>query len=355
LADPASLHFRRLHELFCCDEDDEDDEDQQDQDQDDTTAEEEEEEAEAEQQEQDDSAAAFFLASSSEAASLLATTTTTTGSARSTPTPQPPPKPTAATATATTVLRINQLTLVRIHWSPNIYLIENFLSPTELSHLLKLISADKNNDNIHHDQHHDHRPHQKKKKKALTFERSYVGDDSHVDPAQRTSTFLNLSKQHDKIIAGVETKAASLLGCFSTTTIEPLQLVRYRPGQFFGVHHDLGDYDDETHRVLLPDKSWYYRRRLVTIFCYLNTLKAATVDDNIAASIDVTGAVGGGGGGGATEFPALGLAVTPRAGTAVVFPNVLVPSGQPDVRTIHAGLPPTNTIKYGLNIWICED
>jgi 2OG-Fe(II) oxygenase superfamily len=239
-------------------------------------------------------------------------------------------------------------------------LIDNFLSPTELSHLLKLISADNTNDNHQHHQRDNHRPHQKKKKKkGLKFERSYVGDDSHVDPAQRTSTFLNLSKQHDKIIAGIETKAASLVGCFSTTTIEPLQLVRYRPGQFFGVHHDLGDYDDETHRVLLPDKSWYYRRRLVTIFCYLNTLQAA-VDDNIddktatavSSSIDVVTA---GGGGGATEFPALGLAVTPRAGTAILFPNVLVPSGQPDVRTIHAGLPPTNIIKYGLNIWICED
>jgi 2OG-Fe(II) oxygenase superfamily len=342
LADPASLHFRRLHELFCCDEDD--DEDQQ-QDQEDSA-----EEEDDEQQEQDKDGSvvsALFLSSSS--AALAATT----GSAMSTPTQ--PAKPTIAAA-ATTFLRINQLTLARIHHSPNIYLIENFLSSTELSHLLKLISVDANDN--HHDQHY--RP-LKKKKKALKFERSYVGDDSHVDSAQRTSTFLNLSKQHDKIIAGIETKAASIVGCFSTTTIEPLQLVRYRPGQFFGVHHDLGDYDDETNRVLLPDKSWYYRRRLVTIFCYLNTLQAAAaaVDDEntdepatAALSIDIAAA---GGGGGATEFPALGLAVTPRAGTAVVFPNVLVPSGQPDVRTIHAGLPPTNTIKYGLNIWICED
>jgi hypothetical protein len=73
-------------------------------------------------------------------------------------------------------------------------------------------------------------------------------------------------------------------------------------------------------------------------------------------------AVAGGGGdntttssGGETDFPACGIRVTPQAGMAVLFPNV-TPMGQPDGRTIHAGLPPTNNeTKYGLNIWICED
>jgi hypothetical protein len=182
LADPASLHFRRLHELFF-------------------------------QNYYNDDAA---LVTSSE------------GSVA-------PPQP--------QLLRINQLMLARIHQSPNIYTIEHFLSATELSHLLKLISAAKSNQ----------------------FERSYVGEDSHYDSDQRTSSFLSLSKQHDKIIANIELKAAALVGCFSTTTVEPLQLVRYTPGQFFGVHHDLGDYNDETNTVLLPPKSCYCRRRIVTI------------------------------------------------------------------------------------------
>lgn len=260
MADPTSLHFRRLHELFFRGDDDDDHH------YDNNTPREE---------------------SSSAAATLV-------------------PK--------TTRLRINQLTLERIHQSPNIYRIENFLSLAELSHLLKLIAA------------------------KPKFERSFVGEDSHIDTEQRTSSFLSLSKQHDKIISNIETKAAELLGCFSTTTVEPLQLVRYTPGQLFGVHHDLGDYDDETNTVLLPPKSCYCRRRLVTIFCYLNTLGLQTLDTSM---------------GGETEFPACGITVAPRAGMAVMFPNV-TPLGQPDVQTIHAGLPPTKETKYGLNIWICE-
>jgi len=41
--------------------------------------------------------------------------------------------------------------------------------------------------------------------------------------------------------------------------------------------------------------------------------------------------------------------VQPVPGRAVLFSNVLA-SGQPDVRTIHAGETVTRGIKYGLNI-----
>lgn len=185
---------------------------------------------------------------------------------------------------------------------------DDFLSSAELSHLLSLIN------------------------KAPKFQKSFVGEDSHVDTEQRTSSFLSISKQHDKVIAAIESKAANLLGCWGTVSVEPLQLVRYAPGQFFDVHHDLGDYDDDADKVLLPPKSMLCKRRLVTIFCYLNTIRHE----------------------GETEFPKCDLKVAPKAGSAVIFPNVLS-DGTPDERTLHAGLPPIHEIKYGLNIWICED
>lgn len=205
---------------------------------------------------------------------------------------------------------IGRIRLERVHSSPNIYVIDDFLCPTELAHLQKLI---------------DNKP---------RFHRSFVGEDSHLETSQRTSTFLSITKQQDAIISAIETKAAStLLGCFSTQTVEPLQLVRYLPGQFFGVHHDLGDYDETTQTVQLPPKSLYgARRRLVTLFCYLNTVEN----------------------GGETHFPQCNLRVQPHPGRAVLFANVLR-NGLPDERTLHAGEPPLKTTKYGLNIWIGEE
>jgi hypothetical protein len=172
-----------------------------------------------------------------------------------------------------------------------------------------------------------------------------------VDDTHRTSTFYSFGKLHDARIAALERRIATLLGCW-VHQIEPLQLVRYEPGQFFGIHHDMGDLlDDDT--VMLPHKDVMYKRRLVTFFCYLNSLEPHQ--------------------GGATYFPHCShLRVTPQRGRAVLWSNVTA-EGQPDARTIHAGevvidhrpprskrtardaKPPPVVVKYGLNIWICEE
>jgi prolyl 4-hydroxylase len=189
-----------------------------------------------------------------------------------------------------------------------------------------------------------------------------------IDNSHRTSTFHSFRKLQDSRISALERRIAALLGCW-VHQIEPLQLVRYMPGQFFGLHHDMGDLleDDGDDIVTLPRKNIVVKRRLVTIFCYLNTLQ----EDQ----------------GGATYFPKCGhLRVIPKRGRAVLWSNVTA-EGQPDARTIHAGEPVvvinTNTgatasddnkvtagndkntekakkceptvVKYGLNIWICEE
>ena len=246
--------------------------------------------------------------------------------------------------------KVEKWYLQRVHQSPNIYTIDNFLSETELEHLTDII-------------------------RKHSFHRSFV-DNQHASDtmqydAHRTSSFVGLTKNHDARIAGIERKVATLLGC-SPSTVEPLQLVRYLPGQFFGVHHDMGDYDEETSVVSLPPKNCLARRRLVTIFCYLNDVEF--------------------GQGGCTLFPACAttdgspLRVQPQRGRAVLFSNV-TRKGTPDPRTIHAGEPvidhsvmvakeqggaddsaslkknkkkasrkqvtPT-VVKYGLNCWLTE-
>jgi prolyl 4-hydroxylase len=198
-----------------------------------------------------------------------------------------------------------------VHESPHIYVIDGFLTETELAHCEAIIHKSK-------------------------FAKSYVDNpDSNatlVDTEHRTSTFVSVAKQADSKVSAMERKSAELLG-LSVDQMEPLQLVRYQQNQFFGVHHDLGNLRPDG-TVELPPKQAYCRRRLATIFCYLND-----VED-----------------GGCTYFPACNdLRVSPKRGRAVLFCNVLE-DGSADPKTVHAGEPVRGKgkVKYGLNIWACE-
>ncbi len=239
-------------------------------------------------------------------------------------------------------VKVDKWTLELVFESPNVYVIDNFLTTPDLEYLDRAILGSQ-------------------------FQQSYVdgkSEESILDSQHRTSTFLSFPKQGNKNLNNIEQKAATLMGCYSTDPIEPLQLVRYLPGQFFGAHHDMADYDESTGEVALPAKHVMAKRRLVTIFCYLNDLEPDQ--------------------GGCTVFPLCvpsnhngePLRVRPKRGRAVVFGNV-TRAGLPDPRTIHAGETvidntkkdtqaarvkgekktkgkPAAPVKYGLNIWMCE-
>jgi hypothetical protein len=192
------------------------------------------------------------------------------------------------------------------------------------------------------------------------------------DKEHRTSSFQSFPKRGNARIAAIERKACDLLGVWNTDCVEPLQLVRYLPQQFFGPHHDLGDLEESTGQVTLPARNPFVKRRLVTLFCYLNDLPVTTGTDGGT----ITDSCGG-----ATYFPTLSLGVQPKRGRAVLFSNVrlvgqsspaepAVPDNDkdappatpslpqvlvPDERTVHEGSPVLAGIKYGLNIWITED
>ena len=55
--------------------------------------------------------------------------------------------------------------------------------------------------------------------------------------------------------------------------------------------------------------------------------------------------------GGETDFPRIGVKFRGRAGEALIFENVLA-NGAGDMRTLHAGLPPTSGEKWLLSQWI---
>lgn len=103
--------------------------------------------------------------------------------------------------------------------------------------------------------------------------------------------------------------------------LEPLQVVRYFPGQKYDPHHDLFDICD------FPQKP----RRHITFLIYLNSMP--------------------GDAGGHTSFPRLNVRVQPTARTALVFNDVL-DNGLDDERTEHGGSAPSSGVKYAINCWI---
>ena len=103
--------------------------------------------------------------------------------------------------------------------------------------------------------------------------------------------------------------------------LEPLQVVRYFPGQKYDPHHDLFDLCD------FPQKP----RRHLTFLIYLNSMP--------------------GDAGGHTTFPRLNVRVQPTARTALVFNDVL-DNGLDDERTEHGGSAPSSGVKYAINCWI---
>ena len=98
---------------------------------------------------------------------------------------------------------------------------------------------------------------------------------------------------------------------------EPLQILRYQPGQQYRKHLD---------HVAGRDN-----QRVVTALVYLN--------DEYA--------------GGETRFITPGLEVRGKKGDCLVFRNTL-PDGRADQDAEHAGLPVTAGVKYLASRWICE-
>lgn len=101
---------------------------------------------------------------------------------------------------------------------------------------------------------------------------------------------------------------------------EHLQLLRYQVGQKYQTHNDY-----IPHQIDRPPGV-----RILTFFLYLSDVEE----------------------GGETDFPRLGLRVTPKTGRAVLWPSVFDHDpNQNDVRSDHQALPVIKGTKYGANAW----
>jgi prolyl 4-hydroxylase len=136
---------------------------------------------------------------------------------------------------------------------------------------------------------------------------SYTGD---VDPG-------------DPFVRMLQRRIDDLLG-IDPGLGETLQGQRYQVGQEFKHHFDYfvkkhEYWDDERQRG--GQRSW-------TAMGYLNAVEA----------------------GGATDFPKISLSIPPQAGVLLAWNN-MAPDGRPNPRTLHAGAPVVQGVKYVLTRW----
>jgi prolyl 4-hydroxylase len=105
------------------------------------------------------------------------------------------------------------------------------------------------------------------------------------------------------------------------TNSENLQLLRYEEGEFYNTHNDFIPYQIDRQ----------CGARILTFYMYLNDVEE----------------------GGGTNFPELGLTVTPKRGRVAIWPSVLEdnPSAIDD-RTKHQALPVIKGVKFGANAWV---
>eukprot|EP00923_Selenidium_pygospionis_P018907 GHVN01033015.1.p1 GENE.GHVN01033015.1~~GHVN01033015.1.p1 ORF type:complete len:388 (+),score=33.38 GHVN01033015.1:2326-3489(+) len=136
---------------------------------------------------------------------------------------------------------------------------------------------------------------------------NYVGGQS----TNRTSWSVRLGVGEHPLVSVIERRVAAAAR-LPLNQLECLVVVRYEPGQVFREHHD-GDF------------------RTKTVLLYLSDVER----------------------GGETSFPALGIQIRPKIGSAVSWCNVLS-DGAADLRTSHSGDPPLIGTKYAVNCFFSK-
>lgn len=146
-----------------------------------------------------------------------------------------------------------------------------------------------------------------------------------ADNSFRTSYSCNLDRWDDFVL-DIDDRISTLLG-LPPQNGETLQGQRYRVGEEFKPHHDFFHVD----QPYWPEMEASGGQRSWTAMIYLNEPA----------------------GGGETGFPALGIAVSPRAGMLLAWNNMR-PDGAPNIKTVHAGQPVTAGTKYIVTKWFRE-
>jgi len=127
----------------------------------------------------------------------------------------------------------------------------------------------------------------------------------------------------DLIVQMVNARIADAIGV-PLDHQEPTNVLHYRPGEEYRAHHDYLSRSSQHEAELRA-----VGQRTTTVLVYLN----------------------GNYEGGETDFPTLGWRFKGRPGDALVFWNT-TPEGEPDERTLHAGLPVESGEKWLFSKWV---
>jgi prolyl 4-hydroxylase len=154
----------------------------------------------------------------------------------------------------------------------------------------------------------------------------YDGAGGHAVSATRSNsaTELNLADV-DLVTLAVRERLGAAAG-LPVMHMDAPQVLHYAVGQTFAPHVDFFDPAIRIQAAQMAAAG----QRIATALLYLN-------DEGLE--------------GGETDFPVLGFSHRGRRGDALVFFNVDA-AGQPDRRTLHAGLAPTRGEKWLLSQWI---
>ena len=195
-----------------------------------------------------------------------------------------------------------------LHRNPDIILVKNFMTPYECDYLIDLGE-----------------PHIKKSE--------VCGKGGSKPDKNRTSMTAHIGKmfldndKYDPVLANIRRKAG-LFSSKNEKNVEPIQLVRYHPGQFFKSHYDYLDRNVDIYKENIEKNG----QREFTFFVYLNNVPKEN--------------------GGTTYFPKLSKHFQAGKGQAIFWSNMV--NGEDDKRTLHSGTELFEGVKYGLNVWVRE-
>lgn len=208
--------------------------------------------------------------------------------------------------------------------TPRVFTMENFLTPTECQEIVRLAID-----------------------KGLKLSTIHSGPKARAtnDTSTRSSSNTWLARDTSSLTEDIYRRAAQLTNIdpelfqkFHETSAqhhsvaESLQIVRYRKGEEYTPHHDF---------VTPSINNRFQGTRFATLLIYLNT-----IDED---------------GGGETRFPRAinnynsdGLEIAPRAGTAVLFYNMLEDGNVDDLSQHGSNKVLGNTNKWIANLWIWD-
>eukprot|EP01013_Petalomonas_cantuscygni_P001395 TRINITY_DN11396_c0_g1_i1.p1 TRINITY_DN11396_c0_g1~~TRINITY_DN11396_c0_g1_i1.p1 ORF type:complete len:411 (+),score=58.42 TRINITY_DN11396_c0_g1_i1:41-1273(+) len=203
--------------------------------------------------------------------------------------------------------------------------IKNFLSVAEATHLVRLGAP------------------------RLAPSMMRHGDGTILADDRRTSTSGIIAKSEDPVVQAIETRACGIVG-FPSTHSEPLQILRYRPGQRYDAHFD--SYDDLTPEGAAFKQQGY--QRVATVFVFLSDTPPCDCKP-LPGTLDSRGVPRAGMFEqplcAATHFPSMKTSFAGRCGDAVMWANTDANRDTLPL-ALHQGTRLCSGEKWGLNIWI---